>query len=58
VSIVSPSETILDFIRPGDALVVTKLHRLGRSTRDSDYPFLEPCGSSASVMSLGQMMPT
>jgi DNA invertase Pin-like site-specific DNA recombinase len=27
-------ETILDFIRPGDALVVVKLGRLGRSTRD------------------------
>jgi DNA invertase Pin-like site-specific DNA recombinase len=27
-------ETILDFIRPGDLLVVTKLDRLGRSTRD------------------------
>lgn len=27
-------ETILDFIRPGDTLVVTKLDRLGRSTRD------------------------
>jgi DNA invertase Pin-like site-specific DNA recombinase len=27
-------ETILDFIRPGDALVVVKLDRLGRSTRD------------------------
>jgi len=30
----SELETILDFIRPGDALVVTKLDRLGRSTRD------------------------
>lgn len=27
-------ETILDFIRPGDTLVVVKLDRLGRSTRD------------------------
>ncbi len=27
-------ETILDFIRSGDTLVVTKLDRLGRSTRD------------------------
>lgn len=27
-------ETILEFIRPGDTLVVTKLDRLGRSTRD------------------------
>lgn len=27
-------ETILDFIRPGDSLVVVKLDRLGRSTRD------------------------
>jgi DNA invertase Pin-like site-specific DNA recombinase len=27
-------ETILDFVRPGDTLVVTKLDRLGRSTRD------------------------
>jgi DNA invertase Pin-like site-specific DNA recombinase len=27
-------ETILDFVRPGDALVVTKLDRLGHSTRD------------------------
>jgi DNA invertase Pin-like site-specific DNA recombinase len=26
--------TIMDFIRPGDALVVVKLDRLGRSTRD------------------------
>ena len=26
--------TILEFIRPGDTLVVTKLDRLGRSTRD------------------------
>jgi DNA invertase Pin-like site-specific DNA recombinase len=30
----SELETILDFIRPGDALVVVKLDRLGRSTRD------------------------
>jgi len=30
----SELETILEFIRPGDALVVTKLDRLGRSTRD------------------------
>jgi DNA invertase Pin-like site-specific DNA recombinase len=27
-------ETVLDFIRAGDVLVVTKLDRLGRSTRD------------------------
>jgi DNA invertase Pin-like site-specific DNA recombinase len=27
-------ETIMDFIRPGDTLVVVKLDRLGRSTRD------------------------
>ena len=27
-------ETVLEFIRPGDALVVVKLDRLGRSTRD------------------------
>lgn len=27
-------ETVLDFVRPGDTLVVTKLDRLGRSTRD------------------------
>lgn len=27
-------ETILEFIRPGDLLVVVKLDRLGRSTRD------------------------
>ena len=27
-------ETILEFIRPGDTLVVVKLDRLGRSTRD------------------------
>ena len=27
-------QTILDFIRPGDTLVVVKLDRLGRSTRD------------------------
>jgi DNA invertase Pin-like site-specific DNA recombinase len=26
--------TILDFVRPGDTLVVVKLDRLGRSTRD------------------------
>jgi DNA invertase Pin-like site-specific DNA recombinase len=30
----SELETVLEFIRPGDALVVTKLDRLGRSTRD------------------------
>ncbi len=28
-------ETILEFIRPGDTLVVVKLDRLGRSTRDA-----------------------
>lgn len=27
-------ETVLEFIRPGDTLVVVKLDRLGRSTRD------------------------
>ena len=27
-------ETILEFVRPGDTLMVTKLDRLGRSTRD------------------------
>src|SRR4051812_16465343 len=27
-------ETILQFLRPGDELVVTRLERLGRSTRD------------------------
>lgn len=27
-------ETILEFVRPGDTLVVVKLDRLGRSTRD------------------------
>lgn len=27
-------ETILDFVRPGDTLIVVKLDRLGRSTRD------------------------
>lgn len=27
-------QTILDFVRPGDTLVVTRLDRLGRSTRD------------------------
>jgi DNA invertase Pin-like site-specific DNA recombinase len=30
----SELETILDFVRPGDQLVVVKLDRLGRSTRD------------------------
>jgi DNA invertase Pin-like site-specific DNA recombinase len=30
----SELETILEFIRPGDTLVVVKLDRLGRSTRD------------------------
>lgn len=30
----SELETILDFIQPGDTLVVVKLDRLGRSTRD------------------------
>jgi len=28
-------ETIMEFVHPGDALVVTKLDRLGRSTRDT-----------------------
>ncbi len=30
----SELDTILSFIRPGDTLVVVKLDRLGRSTRD------------------------
>jgi DNA invertase Pin-like site-specific DNA recombinase len=30
----SELETILEFVRPGDTLVVVKLDRLGRSTRD------------------------
>src|SRR5215218_167870 len=30
----SELETVLSFIRPGDTLVVVKLDRLGRSTRD------------------------
>ncbi len=30
----SELQTILDFLRPGDTLVVVKLDRLGRSTRD------------------------
>jgi DNA invertase Pin-like site-specific DNA recombinase len=30
----SELETVLDFLRPGDELVVTRLDRLGRSTRD------------------------
>ena len=30
----SKLETILEFVRPGDTLVVVKLDRLGRSTRD------------------------
>ena len=30
----SELETVLDFLRPGDELLVTRLDRLGRSTRD------------------------
>ena len=30
----SELQTILEFVRPGDTLVVVKLDRLGRSTRD------------------------
>ena len=30
--------SILDFIRPGDALIVVKLDRLGRNTRDVLWP--------------------
>src|SRR6478735_7673196 len=30
----SELEALMDFIRPGDSLVVAKLDRLGRSTRD------------------------
>ena len=27
-------QTIIDFLRPGDELIVTRVHRLGRDTRD------------------------
>lgn len=48
-------ETILDFIRPGDVLVVTKLDRLGRSTRDvlNIVHDLETRGASLRVLDKG-----
>jgi DNA invertase Pin-like site-specific DNA recombinase len=48
-------ETVLQFIRPGDILVVTKLDRLGRSTRDvlNIVHVLESRGASLRVLDKG-----